>query len=267
MEKPPVQSMPAVFIGHGNPMNVLQHTRWSESWVALGENLPRPGAILVVSAHWYLPATMVTAMPHPRTIHDFSGFPQELYDVKYPAPGDPALAERVRDLLAPIPVILDRERGLDHGAWSVLGRIFPEADIPVVQLSIDRTKPPSFHLEVGRRLAPLRDEGVLLLGSGNLAHNLRTYRWDRPDEWSYEWAARFEEQVRTLLRKGEVDRLADYRAMGPDAELSVPTPDHYLPLLYVLGARRDGEAISYPVEGFEGGSMSMLAVQVSRQGH
>ncbi len=258
-----VKSMPAIFLGHGNPMNVIRRTRWTEGWISLGAALPRPKAIVAVSAHWYLPATMATAMPHPRTIHDFGGFPRELYEIRYPAPGDPGLASRVRDMLAPLPVNLDQEWGLDHGAWSVLYHIFPEANIPVVQLSIDRTQPPSFHYEAGKLLAPLRDEGVLLLGSGNLVHNLQAYEWDRPDAMPFDWATRFEERVRDLLQAENDAQLIDYRAMGPEAKLSVPTPDHYLPLLYMLGARRKGENVSFPIEGFDGGSMSMLAIQIS----
>ena len=258
-----VKSMPAIFVGHGNPMNIVRRNSWTEGWTALGAALPRPTAILAVSAHWYLPATMLTAMPHPRTIHDFGGFPRELYEVRYPAPGDPALAGRVRDVLAPIPVEFDEEWGLDHGAWSVLYHMFPEADIPVVQLSIDRTQPPAFHYDIGKLLAPLRNEGVLLLGSGNLVHNLQTYEWDRPDLGAFDWAASFEEKVRGLLQAGKDAQLIDYPAMGSDAKLSVPTPDHYLPLLYVLGSRSKGEGVSFPIEGFDGGSMSMLAIQIS----
>jgi 4,5-DOPA dioxygenase extradiol len=258
--------MPAIFVGHGNPMNIVRHNRWTEGWAALGASFPRPRAILTVSAHWYLPATMVTAMSSPRTIHDFGGFPQELFEIMYPAPGDPALAGRVRDMLAPIPVELDEGWGLDHGAWSVLSRIFPEADIPVLQLSINRKQALSFHYEVGKLLAPLRDEGVLLLGSGNLVHNISAYDWDRPDAMVPDWASRFEEKVRNILRSGKDDQLIDYPAMGSDARLSVPTPDHYLPLLYVLGSRRKGEEVSFPIEGFDGGSMSMLAIQLSGLG-
>jgi 4,5-DOPA dioxygenase extradiol len=258
-----VKSMPAIFVGHGNPMNIVRRNSWTEGWTALGAALPRPTAILAVSAHWYLPATMLTAMPHPRTIHDFGGFPRELYEVRYPAPGDPALAGRVRDVLAPIPVEFDEEWGLDHGAWSVLYHMFPEADIPVVQLSIDRTQPPAFHYDIGKLLAPLRDEGVLLLGSGNLVHNLQAYEWDRPDVGAFDWASRFEEKVRGLLQAGKDAQLIDYPAMGSDAKLSVPTPDHYLPLLYVLGSRGNGKGLSFPIEGFDGGSMSMLTIQIS----
>lgn len=257
------KTMPAIFIGHGNPMNIIQRNRWTDAWIALGAALPRPRAILVVSAHWYLPATRVTAMPKPRTIHDFGGFPQALYELRYPAPGDPALAARVQDRLAPIPVELDEAWGLDHGAWAVLYHLFPAADIPVVQLSIDQTRPLSFHYEIGQRLAPLRDEGVLLLGSGNLVHNLQAYEWNRPEIGAFDWAARFEDKVRALLLGGQDTQLIDYLAIGPEAKLAVPTPDHYLPLLYVLGARRTGEGVSFPVEGFDGGSMSMLAIQIS----
>lgn len=258
-----VKLMPAIFAGHGNPMNVVRHNRWTEGWKNLGAAIPRPKAILVVSAHWYVPATMLTAMPHPRTIYDFGGFPEELYEITYPAPGNPALAERVQKLLAPLPAELDEEWGFDHGAWSVLHHLFPKADIPVVQLSIDRTKPPAFHYEIGKLLAALRNKGVLILGSGNLVHNLRLYEWDRPDTGAFDWAARFEEKARGLLRTGKDTELIDYPAMGSDAKLSIPTPDHYLPLLYVLGSRGKDESVSFPVEGFDGGSMSMLAVQIS----
>jgi 4,5-DOPA dioxygenase extradiol len=226
-----VRSMPAIFVGHGNPMNVVRRNRWTEGWAALGDGLPRPKAILMVSAHWYIPATRVTAMPHPRTIHDFAGFPQELYDVTYPAPGDPVLPGRVRDLCTPMRIDLDERWGLDHGGWSVLHHMFLKADIPVVQVSIDRRQPPSFHYEVGRLLTPLRDEGILLMGSGNLVHNLQAYQWDQPDVRPFDWALRFEENIRGLLLAGKDSQVVDYPVIGPDADLSIPTPDHYLPLL------------------------------------
>lgn len=257
------KSMPAVFVGHGNPMNVIQRNRWTEGWQALGVALPRPRAILAVSAHWYLPATRVTAMARPRTIHDFGGFPKELYEIQYPAPGDPALAKAVQELLAPIPVELDDTWGLDHGAWSVLRHIYPNADIPVVQLSINQTEQASFHYEIGKLLAPLRNEGILLLGSGNVVHNLQAYHWDQPDIEAYDWASRFEAKIRVLLRTENDDQIVQYAELGSEAKLSIPTPDHYLPLLYVLGARDKGESTSFPIEGFDGGSMSMLAVQLS----
>lgn len=254
--------LPTIFFGHGNPMNAVSQNAYSEGWAAIGQRLPRPQAVLAVSAHWYVPATAVTAMPTPRTIHDFGGFPRELYDVQYPAPGDPALARRVQELLSPVPVLGDQHWGLDHGTWSVLRHVFPEADIPVVQLSIDETQPPQFHYELGARLAPLRDEGVLVVGSGNLVHNLHSYAWGGHRVEPFDWAVRFEARARELLLNGEDGPLVDYESLGRDALLSVPTPDHYLPLLYVLGLRRAGEEVSFPVEGVDGGSVSMLTVRV-----
>ena len=254
--------MPAIFFGHGNPMNALQTNDWTASWAAIGKQVPNPKAIVCVSAHWYLPATLVTATERPRTIHDFGGFPRELYEVSYPAPGSPELARRVRDLLAPLPVGLDDRWGLDHGTWSVLCHVFPGADVPVVQLSIDETQPAAFHYEVGKRLAPLRDEGVLVIGSGNLVHNLHTYAWGRHKVEPFDWAVRFETLARELLLAGDDAPLVNYEALGGDARLAAPTPDHYLPLLYVIALRRAGEPVSFPVEGFDGGSISMLSVQL-----
>jgi len=256
-------SMPAIFVGHGNPMNVIRRNQWTEGWKDLGKAMLRPRAILAVSAHWYLPATRVTAMTNPRTIHDFGGFPKELFEIKYRAPGAPALAEKVRDMLAPRPVELDHDWGFDHGTWSVLYHIFPMADIPVVQLSIDRTKPPSFHYEIGQLLAPLRDEGILIMGSGNIVHNLQAYQWERPEIGAFEWASRFEEKIRNLLQSGKNGQLINYSAIGREAKLAVPTPDHYLPFLYVLATHRKEDLISFPIEGFDGGSMSMLTIQIS----
>jgi 4,5-DOPA dioxygenase extradiol len=255
-------TMPAVFFGHGNPMNAIQHNAYTDAWRALGEAVPRPRAIVSVSAHWYLPGTWVTAMRAPRTIHDFGGFPRELYQVAYPAPGDPDLARRLQGLLAPVPVGLDEEWGLDHGTWSVLGHAFPQADVPVVQLAIDETQPAEFHYDLGRRLSPLREEGVLVIGSGNLVHNLHAYAWGRHPVEPFDWAVRFERRARELMRAGEHGPLVAYESLGRDAMLSAPTPDHYLPLLYVLGLRREGEPVAFPVEGIDGGSVSMLSVQV-----
>jgi 4,5-DOPA dioxygenase extradiol len=254
--------MPAFFFGHGNPMNALVRNAWTEGWAAIGEELPKPKAVLCVSAHWYVPATQVTAMRTPRTIHDFGGFPRELYDVEYSAAGDPELARRVQDLLAPIPVGLDQQWGLDHGTWSVLRHVFPETDVPVVQLSIDATRAAEFHYEAGRRLAPLRGEGVLVIGSGNLVHNLHAYAWGRHDAAPLDWALRFEARARELLHAGSHDPLIDYKSLGRDAMLAAPTPDHYLPLLYVIALQGDDEDASFPVEGFDGGSVSMLTVRI-----
>jgi 4,5-DOPA dioxygenase extradiol len=254
--------MPAIFFGHGNPMNALLSNEYTNSWAALGRSLPRPRAVLCVSAHWYLPATLVTAMPVPRTIHDFGGFPRELYEVEYPAPGDPALAELIREMLAPVSVGLDSRWGLDHGTWSVLRHVFPEADVPVLQLSIDETQPAEFHYELGKRLALLRHDGVLVMGSGNLVHNLHTYAWGRHKVEPFDWAVRFENLARERLLAGDHAPLVNYERLGRDAQLSAPTPDHYLPLLYIIAQQRTGEQISFPVEGFDGGSISMLSVRI-----
>lgn len=254
--------MPAIFLGHGNPMNALSRNAYTEGWAAIGASVPRPTAVLSVSAHWYVPGCAVTIAPAPRTIHDFGGFPRELYQVNYPAPGSPDLARRIHGLLAPVPVKLDDTWGLDHGTWSVLVHVFPKADIPVVQLSIDERQPPEFHYDLGKRLTALREEGVLIIGSGNLVHNLHAYAWGAHGVQPFDWAVRFENRVRELLLNGDDARVIAYEELGRDAMLSVPTPDHYLPLLYILGLRRKDEPISFPVQGVDGGSVSMLAVQI-----
>ena len=255
-------AMPAIFFGHGNPMNALMRNAYTEGWAAIGQSIPRPKAILSISAHWYLPATAVTAMKRPRTIHDFGGFPRELHLVQYPSPGSPDLATLVRQLLAPVSVSLDQnEWGLDHGTWSVLRHVFPLADIPVVQLSIDETKPPDFHYELAKRLTPLRDDGVLIIGSGNIVHNLHAYAWGKHEVEPFDWAIRFEQRARELLVAGNDEPLVNYEELGRDALLAAPTPDHYLPLVYVMAQRRHGDEVTFPVEGFDGGSISMLTVQ------
>jgi len=258
----PIARMPAVFFGHGNPMNALHNNAWTAGWAAVGAALPRPKAILCVSAHWYLPATAVTAIATPRVLYDFGGFPRELYEVQYPAPGSPELAVRVAQLLAPLNVAMDRSWGLDHGTWSVLVHAYPGADVPVVQLSIDESKPARWHYDLARKLAPLRDEGVLIIGSGNMVHNLHTYSWGKRAVEPYDWAVRFETVARKALSAAQFATLVEYESLGRDAILAAPTPDHYLPLLYVLAQHRPGEPISFPVEGFDGGSISMLAVQL-----
>ncbi len=202
-------------------------------------------------------------MTQPRTIHDFGGFPRELYEVRYPAPGDTALAQKVQTLLSPTSVGLDYEWGLDHGTWSVLCHVFPKAEIPVIQLSLDERQPASFHYELAKRLAPLRDQDVLMIGSGNLVHNLHTYAWGKHNVEPYDWAVRFEDKARQLLNSVDHEPLVDYESLGRDAILSVPTPDHYLPLLYILALRHENDRIDFPVEGFDGGSVSMLSVRFS----
>src|SRR5262245_64264655 len=252
----------AIFFGHGNPMNALLTNAYTEAWRRVGDAIARPRAILSISAHWFVPGTGVTISTAPRTIHDFGGFPRELYQVQYPAPGDPVLAKRVQALLAPLAVRLDDSWGLDHGTWSVLKHVYPAADIPVVQLSIDETRPPSFHFEIGRKLASLRGEGILIVGSGNIVHNLHAYAWGRHEPEPYGWAVRFEAEARGFLASGDHAPLVGYDKLGRDAMLSIPTPDHYLPLLYVIGTRQGADPISFPVEGVDGGSISMLSVRV-----
>ena len=224
--------MPAIFFGHGNPLNAIQRNVYTEGWAAIGNSLPRPRAILCISAHWYFPATAVTAMPAPRTIHDFGGFPRELYQVQYPAPGSPPLAARVRELLAPVSVTLDE------------------------------TRPAQFHYDLAKRLSPLRDEGVLIVGSGNIVHNLHTYAWGTHEVEPFDWAVRFEKQAREFLLKADDAPLITYESLGRDALLSVPTPEHYLPLIYVMALRRENDEVTFPIEGFDGGSISMLTVRI-----
>ncbi len=254
--------LPAIFFGHGNPMNALENNRYTEAWRELGRQTPRPSAILSISAHWFVPGTGLTVSSAPRTIHDFGGFPRELFRVQYPAMGNPDLAQRVQRMLAPLHVELDDTWGLDHGTWSVLRHVYPDADIPVVQLSIDESKPAKFHFEIGRKLAPLRNEGVLIIGSGNLVHNLHTYAWGRHMPDPYDWAIRFETEAKQMMLAGEHKALIEYEMLGPSAKLSIPTPDHYLPLLYVLGTSQASESVSFPVEGVDGGSISMLTVKI-----
>lgn len=254
--------MPVIFFGHGNPMNAIEDTVWSRAWSDMGRHLPRPRAVLAVSAHWYLPGTAATAMPAPRTLHDFGGFPRALFEVTYAAPGDVSLVGRLQALLAPVQVRADLAWGLDHGTWSVLRHVFPAADVPVVQLSIDATRTADFHYQLGRQLRPLRDEGILVVGSGNVVHNLHAYAWASQPVPPRDWAARFETTARELIQQGRHAPLVNYSSLGRDAELSIPTPEHYLPLLYVLGASDEGEAVGFPTAGIEGGSLSMLSVRI-----
>ena len=254
--------LPAVFFGHGNPMNALERNDVTRAWESLGASLPRPKAILCVSAHWYLRGTRVGPQEHPETIHDFGGFPPELYAIDYPAPGDPGLAARVQQLLAPAQVYSDPSWGLDHGTWSVLRHLYPSADVPVVQLSLDRTLAAADHYALGARLGPLRDEGILVIGSGNVVHNLHAATWGDHAVEPYGWASRFETLVRESVQRGDHASLIDSAALGADARLSLPTPDHYLPLLYVLAVARDGDPVAFPTAGIQNGAVSMLSVQI-----
>ena len=256
--------MPAAFLGHGSPMNALERNRYTEAWRAFGASVPRPRAILAISAHWYTNVLAVTAMPRPRTIHDFFGFPQALFDVQYPAPGLPELVEEIADLARPDRVGADVDSwGIDHGTWSVLVHAFPAADIPVVQLSIDTRKPLDWHLALGAKLAALRERGVLVVASGNVVHNLRAIDWNQPDG-AFDWTRRFEDAARELMleRPHAVPSLAAHR----DFRLAVPSDDHFLPLLYLAGlasaAQRPARTL---VEGYAYGSLSMSSYTLDAQ--
>ncbi len=253
--------MPVAFVGHGSPLNALESNRYTQAWAAFGRSVPTPRAILAISAHWFINATAVTAMRSPRTIHDFFGFPQELFDVEYPAPGAPELAEEIADLVHPTWVGADVDSwGIDHGTWSVLTHAFPEADVPVVQLSLNACKPLDYHVELGARLAGLRDRGVLIVASGNVVHNLGAMDPRRPGA-GFDWAHRFDEDAFAVLR----DRPGDAAALGEHSDYrhAVPTPDHFLPLLYVAGlAAESGEQPETLVDGVEYGSLSMTSYAV-----
>jgi len=248
--------MPALFIGHGSPMNTLEINGFTRAWRALGRELPRPRALVVISAHWYFGATAVTAMPNPRTIHDFYGFPPELFAFEYPAPGAVDVADEVVEAVRPTWCGLDRDQwGLDHGTWSVLAHLRPEADIPVVQLSINALKPLAYHIELGAKLAPLRDRGIMLLGSGNVVHNLGRLRWDEPDR-AFDWAERFDDAVVEQLQANPdaILKVAEH----PDYNLAVPTPDHFIPMLHIAGvAAASVEPMDALVRGYSMGSLSM----------
>ena len=252
--------MPVVFFGHGSPMNALADNAVTQAWAAVAKAMPRPKAILCVSAHWETRGTAVTAMEKPRTIHDFGRFPQALFDVQYPAPGDPALAARVTELLGPTPVAQDRDWGLDHGTWSVLCKAWPQADIPVVQLSLDMTVGLDACAEIGRKLAPLRDEGVLIAGSGNIVHNLAVMDWQAPAGAGFDWAERFSADIHQAIVAGATEAVAHYEQFGRDGQLSVNSEEHYRPLLYILGARSADDAVRFENDHIEYGSLSMTTV-------
>ena len=258
-------SMPAAFFGHGSPMNTLEHNRYTESWQRFGSDVVRPRAILVVSAHWYINATAVTAMAKPRVIHDFFGFPEALFAFDYPAPGSPDVAAEVVETVKPTWVGLDHDSwGLDHGTWSVLAHMFPAADIPVLQLSIKAGMPLQYHVDLGAQLAPLRDSGVLILGSGNVVHNLGRLDFGRPDA-GFDWANRFDDAARELMTSAPADiaRLAEH----PDFAMAVPTADHFIPLLYIAGiAAASGSSASVLAHGYTAGSLSMTSYGVDTDG-
>ena len=251
--------MPVLFVGHGSPMNAIEDNEFSRAWGEVGASLPRPKAILCVSAHWETAGTCVTAMEHPKTIHDFSGFPQPLYDMRYPAPGSPELARLVQRCVAPAEARLDREWGLDHGAWSVLCRMFPRGDIPVVQLSLDRTRGAAVHYALGRSLTNLRKQGILIVGSGNIVHNLRRMVWL---DTAYEWAVEFDDIVRSRILSGDHDAIVRYEALGEAARMAVPTNEHFLPLLYVLALQEPNDPVAFFADRVTLGAISMRSVRI-----
>jgi 4,5-DOPA dioxygenase extradiol len=253
--------MPVLFLGHGSPMNAIEDNAYHRSWEELGKRLRRPKAILCVSAHWETRGVYVTGSERPDTIHDFNGFPRPLFEVRYPAPGSPELARRVADLLDPVRVHIDPQRGLDHGVWGVLQPMFPAADIPIVQLSLSVLQPGAWHYDLARNLDPLRDEGVLVVASGNIVHNLRLFKYR--DETPLDWAQRFDEDVAEHIATGHHDGLLGYETLGSDALLAIPTPEHYLPLLYALALQREDE----PVEFFNDEVRSALSMRSVLIGH
>ena len=252
-------TMPALFIGHGSPMNAIEDNKFSQAWAEVARSLPKPKAVLCVSAHWETAGTRVTAMEQPKTIHDFYGFPPALFEKRYSAPGSPDLARMAQGLARKAPVELDLDWGLDHGAWSVLCRMFPDADVPVVQLSLDQRKAPASHYELGRELRGLRKKGVLILGSGNMVHNLGEMVWE---DTAYDWALAFDERMKGLILSGDHEAIIGYPKLGASARLAVPTPEHYLPLLYVLAAQEESDAVGFFADKVTLGSMSMRSVRL-----
>jgi 4,5-DOPA dioxygenase extradiol len=253
--------MPAMFVGHGSPMNAIEMNAFSKTWQVEARKLPHPKAILCISAHWYTKGTYVAISPKPETIHDFGGFPKALFDVQYPAPGAPDWAHFTKDLITSTTVQEDSEWGLDHGTWSILAQMYPMADIPVYQLSIDYTKPPAYHYQIGQELRALRQKGVLIIGSGNIVHNLGMINFSQPDA-AYDWALEFDEKIKQYIVEGNHQGIINYESLGKAAKLSVPSNDHYLPLLYTLGLQQKNESIAFFNEKSMMGSISMRSLKI-----
>lgn len=258
------QRMPVLFLGHGSPMNAIEENQFVQGFRKAASEIPKPNAILCISAHWYTAGTKVTAMDLPQTIHDFGGFPQALFDVQYPAPGNPGLAKETADLLAPVVVEEDHQWGLDHGAWSVIRHMYPEADIPVIQMSIDYTKPPQYHFDLAKRLEKLREKGILIIGSGNIIHNLRLIDWRNINTVGagWDWAIEAREKTNQWLLEGNFNAIINYHQQGTSLQYAVPSPDHYLPLLYSLGLKQPSEKLSLFNDELIGGSLSMTSVKI-----
>ncbi|MDR3712960.1 MAG: 4,5-DOPA dioxygenase extradiol [Puia sp.] len=256
--------MPVLFIGHGSPMNGIEDTEFSRRWAKMADEIPTPSAVLVVSAHWLSQGTRITAMDFPKTIHDFGGFPRELYEVQYNAPGDPALAKETASLLHSTQVELDHDWGLDHGAWTVVRHMYPAANIPVLQLSIDYTKGAQYHYDLARELFALRKKGVLIIGSGNMVHNLRMAAWDKLNTpgFGYDWALQLNDRFKQLISAGDFAALIDYESLGKEAKMAIPTPEHYLPLLYTLGLKDSKDTTSFFNDRAVAGSLTMTSVKL-----
>jgi 4,5-DOPA dioxygenase extradiol len=256
--------MPVLFVGHGSPMYAIEENEFVEGWRNLGKTIPRPKAILCVSAHWETKGTYVTAVPKPQTIHDFGGFPKALYDVQYPAPGSPELAHETKKTIIKTVVGLDEKWGLDHGAWSVIRRMYPEADVPVIEMSLDYSQEPQYHYELGKELSSLRHKGVLIIGSGNMVHNLRMVAWDKMNEpeYGFDWAIQANDKFKQLIQSGNHNELINYKALGREVQLAVPTPDHYLPLLYTLALKEEKEAVTFFNDKAVMGSLTMTSVRI-----
>lgn len=254
--------MPVLFIGHGSPMNGIEDNEFSSNWRGIAKDIPLPKAVLVVSAHWFTKGTHVTAMDFPKTIHDFGGFPQALFDVQYPAPGDPELALETAGLVHSASVGLDHDWGLDHGAWTVVRHMYPEANIPVLQLSIDYTKDATYHYNLAKELYQLRKKGVLILGSGNMVHNLRMVSWEMINGGGYDWALEMNDKFKGLIMSHDHHQLANYKNLGSAAMLAIPTPEHYLPLMYTLGLQNDKESVALFNDKAVGGSLTMTSVRI-----
>jgi 4,5-DOPA dioxygenase extradiol len=258
------QLMPVLFVGHGSPMNGIEDNEFSERWVQMAKEIPTPAAVLVVSAHWFSRGTRITAMDFPKTIHDFGGFPQALFDVQYSAPGNPVLAKETASLLHSAHVELDHDWGLDHGAWTVVRRMYPEAEIPVLQLSIDYTKGPQYHYDLAKELYGLRKKGVLIIGSGNMVHNLRMVSWEKMNTpgYGFDWALKMNDTFKQLITDGDYKPLINYESLGAEARLAIPTPEHYLPLLYSLGLKGSKDNISFFNDKAVAGSLTMTSVKI-----
>lgn len=256
--------MPVLFIGHGSPMNAIEDNIFSKRWQQMGKEIPTPKAVVVVSAHWLTKGTMVTAMPNPKTIHDFGGFPQALFDVQYPAPGSPELATEIQKLITNPAVELDHDWGLDHGTWSVVKHMYPNADIPVLQLSIDYYKPAAYHYELAKQLLSLRKKGVLIIGSGNMVHNLRMVAWDKlsEPEYGFDWALEMNDIFKNKISNGFHKELIQYEKLHKAATLAIPTPDHYYPLLYILALQTDNDKVEFFNDKAVGGSLTMTSVKI-----